>query len=494
MATSTNREHWSHPPAVHPARPPVYDSPYERREGPPPTYATPSPYQPRGPPPDHHYYYPQQQQQQQHPHASRGPPRPSGWSHGGGGGEPYESYAGGPAAYRGSSAATYGAPSRRAAYPHVPVRPPRPHDFAPPLSRSGWRPPVATERHVRANTNPPHKSPPKARDTGCANASASASTNRVSSRTKKKDADPLALLAKVSSTMEDDEDKEEVKEGSPTSPLQRRSQEVPVATATPKSDPSTYVPRQPAYTYGPKPITPTGNYSPYDDAPQYHHHRGPAYPPPQTRGSLPPHPYPPPSYLPHARVGPTEWDTGRPVMVERTSFDSHDSGDYSRGAPPRYYYDGPDYGPSSPPQHYYARSGSYPPSYGGPPPQWGYEGPPSHAPFYPPRGPPTAHGGLYERPGPERDAPPPPYQSSTAAPYTYVQQPTLEEKTVLRKKFSWKHYPEVRFAAITYRSFSLLECEGTLLTPCACLCYLFLGTTAGTILDLASRRVFGTFQ
>jgi hypothetical protein len=24
-----------------------------------------------------------------------------------------------------------------------------------------------------------------------------------------------------------------------------------------------------------------------------------------------------------------------------------------------------------------------------------------------------------------------------------VQQPRLEEKTILRKKFSWKHYPEV---------------------------------------------------
>lgn len=35
------------------------------------------------------------------------------------------------------------------------------------------------------------------------------------------------------------------------------------------------------------------------------------------------------------------------------------------------------------------------------------------------------------------------YPAQHAAPYTYVQQPRLEEKTVLRKKFSWKHYPEV---------------------------------------------------
>jgi hypothetical protein len=30
------------------------------------------------------------------------------------------------------------------------------------------------------------------------------------------------------------------------------------------------------------------------------------------------------------------------------------------------------------------------------------------------------------------------------SPYTYVQQPRLKEETILRKKFSWKHYPEVR--------------------------------------------------
>ena len=34
------------------------------------------------------------------------------------------------------------------------------------------------------------------------------------------------------------------------------------------------------------------------------------------------------------------------------------------------------------------------------------------------------------------------------APYTYVQQPRLKGEIILRKKFSWKHYPEVRqFAA-----------------------------------------------
>ena len=37
------------------------------------------------------------------------------------------------------------------------------------------------------------------------------------------------------------------------------------------------------------------------------------------------------------------------------------------------------------------------------------------------------------------------------APYTFVQQPHLEEKTVLRKKFSWKHFPELERFLIANR-------------------------------------------
>jgi hypothetical protein len=37
------------------------------------------------------------------------------------------------------------------------------------------------------------------------------------------------------------------------------------------------------------------------------------------------------------------------------------------------------------------------------------------------------------------------------APYTYVQQPRVESKTVLRKKFSWKNYPELERFLITHR-------------------------------------------
>ena len=38
----------------------------------------------------------------------------------------------------------------------------------------------------------------------------------------------------------------------------------------------------------------------------------------------------------------------------------------------------------------------------------------------------------------------------TYAPYTFVQQPNLESKTVLRKKFAWKHYPEVRWVSAVF--------------------------------------------
>jgi len=37
------------------------------------------------------------------------------------------------------------------------------------------------------------------------------------------------------------------------------------------------------------------------------------------------------------------------------------------------------------------------------------------------------------------------------APYTYVQQPRMEDKTILRKKFSWKHYPELERFLIANR-------------------------------------------
>jgi hypothetical protein len=144
------------------------------------------------------------------------------------------------------------------------------------------------------------------------------------------------------------------------------------------------------------------------------------------------------------------------VVEERNSFDSVES-----YGPPRYNY---------PPD--YARSGGnrYPP-YPPPPmegwhpeqqrsggtfgsPRWAYEqGPPRYGPpqQQQQRGPPPPYppqhyyddrGGVspYQRP-----SPPPGY-----APYSYVQQPSLDEKTVLRKKFSWKHFPEVRFCLHIY--------------------------------------------
>lgn len=49
--------------------------------------------------------------------------------------------------------------------------------------------------------------------------------------------------------------------------------------------------------------------------------------------------------------------------------------------------------------------------------------------------------------------PPPHHEDNNPhyAPYTYVQQPRLEDKTILRKKFSWKHYPELERFLIANR-------------------------------------------
>jgi hypothetical protein len=55
---------------------------------------------------------------------------------------------------------------------------------------------------------------------------------------------------------------------------------------------------------------------------------------------------------------------------------------------------------------------------------------------------PPPHQGHYER-YPVRPEHYPPHLPPPPLPYTFVQQPRMENKTILRKKFSWKHYPEV---------------------------------------------------
>lgn len=46
---------------------------------------------------------------------------------------------------------------------------------------------------------------------------------------------------------------------------------------------------------------------------------------------------------------------------------------------------------------------------------------------------------------------PPRHEDPRFSPYTYVQQPRLEDKTILRKKFSWKHFPELERFLIANR-------------------------------------------
>jgi hypothetical protein len=96
-----------------------------------------------------------------------------------------------------------------------------------------------------------------------------------------------------------------------------------------------------------------------------------------------------------------------------------------------------------------------------PPPRWsypngggvggGYDGPPPPPP--PPhmmQGPSPYHH--HHHPPPPLIPPPPSRYDDLSPgggphrPYSYAQHPHAGSKTVLRKKFSWKHYPEVRCA------------------------------------------------
>lgn len=290
---------------------------------------------------------------------------------------------------------------------------------------------------------------------------------------EKKDGDPLALLAKVSSDMETKPGSKKAKKSErpaspatpkttpasmapPTSPLARRgATQPPEETAAHRSSPiitpnpsvstaSWKRPRGPADDYsagssrrsagsGPKPITPMpGHYmAVYEDRPG-HPNYGPPPPGHATYyatagppGGPPPHgPQgygPPPGYEggpppPPGPYGPYAY----PHVVERHSFDSQESSSLTSHESWRHQARGP-YGPPPGPPH------------GGP-----YGPPPPHGPpegWYPP---PTT-------PYPAREGAPPPPGPPYVSPYGHVQHPPVEEKTILRKKFSWKHYPEVSF-------------------------------------------------
>jgi hypothetical protein len=249
----------------------------------------------------------------------------------------------------------------------------------------------------------------------------------------------------------------------PTSPLQRRIR--PNAVITPsQSSPESTRQRQPR-----RQITPTtvGNINrtpehppqgqPYWDRHEHQHYM-----------DSPPVPfYAPRRRLPYSDYGLPHHENP-PALVERGSFDSdsprqyhhqrHREGPYPQlpETPPRsgYYYDdhaAPPYGapgywdsgaPPGPP-----RGAPYPPPRG-----WNYGGPPPPHPF------PADHYSDYPFDGrPDDDSFPPhhhphhPPQHHPAPPYTYVQLPRLDEKTLLRKKFSWKNYTELERFLIANR-------------------------------------------
>jgi hypothetical protein len=364
-------------------------------------------------------------------------PRPSSYSHRGGRGGPtgarfYRTPNGAPASEDSKSANS--SPGRRLPIhrQHLKPTPSGPAPWQPPSSRKAERP----ESFEEAEGEDPEK----------------------------KDGDPLALLAKVSSDMET---KPGSKKGNsmdaptspatpktnpssmapPTSPLARRHhapEENPAHRASPVITPNPSVHTQASWkrpraaddysatssrrslASGPKPITPmpphymaSGAYDERGPPPPHHTpygppppHHTPYGPPPtgysyNTQGGPPPHHGggygpPPPGYEGGPPPGPPPYGHyAYPHVVERHSFDSQESGSLTS-------------------QESWRRG-----PYGPPPPHGGMEG------WYPP--PTTPY------PGREGGPPGPPYVS----PYSHIPQPAVEEKTVLRKKFSWKHYPEV---------------------------------------------------
>jgi len=337
-----------------------------------------------------------------------GPPPPS----------PYENYLPPPPGDRSMPPPSRGPPPRGPTRPSLSHEesPPTPHMRIPNSPGGSFHrgPPPLQPRH--GDFIPP---PPK---------TSRASSREESSAKDKKKGDPLSILANVSADMTSNEKKKSqqppqteaprpsVPMPAPTSPLQRRSRPSPI---TPNQTSPGNKQRSQRHQ-----VTPSG-----------HSGAGPAgrtleQPPSWDYGQEPgfgDHPPPPAYYPPRRRHPGYEYPPrysdggpppGSPALVERGSFDS-------QGGDP--YRDRPPYGPAPPQYHYDDHGYGYweggPPAY--PPPRYnhyewgGYDVPPEE--------------GYYRTP-----PPPPPM-----APYTMVQQPRLEEKTILRKKFSWKHYPEV---------------------------------------------------
>ena len=310
------------------------------------------------------------------------------------------------------------------------------------------------------------------------------------------DTDPLAILAKVSSDMDstkvkskktDDEGDEERGDGDqaeggltrakttepPTSPLTRRTRSSPVITPTTDNttnkqsktevsvDPSfPDVPQPPAAAAAaakaavapapavapsvnpppnaeaaaaaaplpaagkgtPKSVTPMPAYypPPYGEdphGPPAHHHHHPYNASSARAPSAGYRPYAPPpaNQTVHHRRAPSWGPEVHPAVVERHSFDSFDSAASAHDSP------------SLPPPA--SRRGYYP--YATNP-----HGPPAQ--HYPP---PRYYGAPPASSDPYHQRPPYPYPPQHASSH-------MDEKTVLRRKFSWKHYPEVSQALV----------------------------------------------
>jgi hypothetical protein len=222
---------------------------------------------------------------------------------------------------------------------------------------------------------------------------------------QKQGGDPLSFLAKVAMAPQDDEAKVKThiapNSSSDDSPSRgvRSSPIITPSSAPPPREPPPHYYREPPHPpppHGatPKPITPTTAHygprtGPYDEP-----RTGPYYTPY-------PQPYPPFSGYDSRAAS---WEQPAVVVEERSSFDSLES------AAPR------------------------PPAWGSPPyahPQWYHPPPVAYESPYASHRPAAFHRGGYY--GDDRAFRGPPY-----AP------PPRDEKTVLRKKFSWKHFPEVR--------------------------------------------------
>lgn len=355
--------------------------------GAPPSYGGPG----HPPPPSHHH--PSDYWSYEHGHRGNGPywgPPPG-----------YDNYVPHTASDRGLLTPLRGPRGPPRPITNEDQSPPPPHMRIPNSPRGGYGRSQISSQQKRGDFLPPQ--PPRG------------AFSKESGKEKKK-GDPLSILANVSAGMtgKDGQKQQAPPEGrnplplpAPTSPLQRRSRPSPI---TPGQGSPENKQRSQRHQ-----ITPTG---PGRSLEQHHSWD---YGPEQGYVEHPP----PPNYYPSRRRHPGYSDYSSrhpeptpPALVERGSFDSQGDGSYrERPYPPSYYYDEQSYG------------------------YW-EGGPPS---FPPPR---YNHHDWYENPeeGYGHHRPPPP-----VAPYTLVQQPRLEEKTILRKKFSWKHYPELERFLIANR-------------------------------------------